>query len=142
MVNIKEIYFKYKKIIRYLICGGLTTLVNFSSYYVLARILNIDEVLSSGLSWCISVLFAYVANRIFVFESKNKILREIISFFLARISTGIICDILIFALLVKVLNVNDIVSKIIIEVIVITLNYIASKVIVFKDRTKNIWFFT
>ena len=69
MKKILELYKKYKEIINYLIFGGLATVVNFVSYYIFARTLNVDEVISSGLSWFCSVLFAYVTNKLFVFVS-------------------------------------------------------------------------
>lgn len=68
--KIKELYLKYKEIINYLIFGGLTTIVSFGSYYVSARIMGIDEVVSNVISWILAVLFAYITNKLFVFESK------------------------------------------------------------------------
>lgn len=139
--NLKEIYFKYKELINYLIFGGLTTIVNFICYYIFARMIGIDEVISSALSWFFSVLFAYITNKIFVFDSKTKgiknLIRECISFFLARILSGILCDIGSFALMVKVFNINDIISKIITQVMVVIVNYIFSKFLVFKKKPKN-----
>ena len=72
MKKIIELYKKYKEVVNYLIFGGLSTLVNFVSYYIFARTLNIDEVISSGLSWFCAVLFAYVTNKLFVFETKKE----------------------------------------------------------------------
>ena len=139
--NLKEIYFKYKELINYLIFGGLTTIVNFICYYIFARMIGIDEVISSALSWFFSVLFAYITNKIFVFDSKTKgiknLIRECISFFLARILSGILCDIGSFALMVKVFNINDIISKIITQVMVVIVNYIFSKFLVFKKKTQK-----
>ena len=139
--NLKEIYFKYKELINYLIFGGLTTIVNFICYYIFARMIGIDEVISSALSWFFSVLFAYITNKMFVFDSKTKgiknLIRECISFFLARILSGILCDIGSFALMVKVFNINDIISKIITQVMVVIVNYIFSKFLVFKKKSKN-----
>ena len=76
--NLKEIYLKYKELINYLIFGGLTTIVNFICYYIFARMIGIDEVISSALSWFFSVLFAYITNKIFVFDSKTKGIKNII----------------------------------------------------------------
>lgn len=139
--NLKEIYLKYKELINYLIFGGLTTIVNFICYYIFARMIGIDEVISSALSWFFSVLFAYITNKMFVFDSKTKgiknLIRECISFFLARILSGILCDIGSFALMVKVFNINDIISKIITQVMVVIVNYIFSKFLVFKKKSKN-----
>lgn len=134
--KVKELYLKYKEIINYLVFGGLTTVVNFICYYIFARILVIDEVISSALSWFFSVLFAYITNKLFVFDSKTKgikeLIKECVSFFLARVLSGILCDVGTFALMVKVFNINDILSKIITQVMVVIVNYVFSKFIVFK----------
>ena len=141
MKKILELYKKYKEIINYMIFGGLATLVNFISYYIFARTLNVDEVISSGLSWFCAVLFAYVTNKLFVFESrkntKREMIKEMISFFLARILSGALCDVGTFALMVKVLNINDIIAKLVTQVMVVIVNYIFSKLI-FKKENKNI----
>lgn len=143
--KIKELYLKYKEIVNYLVFGVLATLVNFVSYFICARILHIDEVISSGISWFCAVLFAYFTNRIFVFESKESgiksILKEMLAFFLARVLSGITCDVGTFALMVKVLNINDIVSKIVTQVMVVVMNYVLSKFVIFKnskDKNENI----
>lgn len=136
--TIKGLYFCYKEIINYLIFGGVTTIVNFVSYYIAARIIGIEEVISSGISWFCAVLFAYITNRIFVFESKAKgkkaIIKEIVSFFLARVLSGILCDVGTFALMVKVFNINDIFSKIVTQIMVIVVNYLFSKFFIFKNK--------
>ena len=135
--NIKELYLKYKEVINYLVFGVLAMFVN-GSYYVFARMLSIDEVISSGLSWFCSVLFAYITNKLFVFDSKTntakEFLKEIISFFLARILSGILCDVGTFALMVKVLNINDMIAKVVTQVMVVIVNYILSKFFIFKNK--------
>lgn len=136
--DIKELYIEFKEIINYVIFGGLAMVVNFVSYFIFARVYHIDEVISSGLSWFCSVLFAYVTNKIFVFDSKTngkkEVIKECISFFLARIVSGILCDVGTFALMVDVLHINDIVSKVVTQVMVVIMNYVFSKFIVFKKE--------
>lgn len=136
--TIKELYKKYKEIVNYLVFGGCSTLVNFISYYIFARLLGIDEVISSGLSWFCAVLFAYITNKIFVFESKTETKKafftEMISFFLARILSGILCDVGTFALMVKVFHINDIFSKIVTQVVVVIVNYVFGKFFIFKKK--------
>ena len=138
--TLKGLYLEYKEIINYLVFGVLTTVVSFVSYFIFAKLLKIDEVVSSGLSWFCSVLFAYITNRIFVFEStantKKAFLKELVSFFMARIASGILCDVGTFAIMVKVLNINDVVSKIVTQVMVVIVNYVFSKFIVFKKNKK------
>ena len=138
MMKCKEYYVKYKEVVNYLVFGVLSTIVNFVSYYLFARIIGIDEVISSGLSWLCSVLFAYITNKLFVFESKNEtkkaFIKEMISFFLARIVSGILCDVGTFAIMVKILNINDIFDKIVTQVMVVIVNYLFSKFIIFKKN--------
>ncbi len=136
--DIKELYFEFKEIINYIFFGALAMVVNFISYFIFARLFNIDEVISSGLSWFCSVLFAYITNKLFVFDSKTttikELIKEAISFFLARVVSGILCDVGTFALMVKVLHINDIISKVVTQVMVVIMNYIFSKFIVFQNK--------
>ena len=142
MKKIKELYLRYKEIINYLFFGGCTTIVNFISYYIPARIIGIDEVISNSIAWCISVLFAYVTNKIFVFSSKKEnlvgILKEMFSFIFARLFTGALCDIGLFALMINILGINDIVSKITTQILVVILNYVLSKLVIFKKEKINL----
>ena len=136
--KVKELYLKYKEVINYLIFGGLTTIVNFVCYFIFAKLIGIDEVISSGLSWFCSVLFAYITNKLFVFESKTKTISafftEMVSFFLARIISGALCDVGTFAIMVKVFQVNDVFAKIVTQVMVVIVNYFFSKLIIFKKK--------
>ncbi len=141
MEKIKELYNKYKEIVNYLFFGGCTMVVNFISYGIFARLFGIDEVVSNIIAWTISVLFAYATNKIFVFESKTKGVKEFIkelgSFILARVFSGITCDVGTFALMINVFNINDIISKIVTQVMVVIANYLLSKLIVFRDKNKK-----
>lgn len=140
MERIKELYNKYKEILMYLIFGVLTTVVNIVSYFLLARILHIDTVVSTVIALILSILFAYITNKIFVFESKTntakELLKEIISFFGCRAFTGIL-DVAFMYITVEVFNLNDMIMKIISNIVVIIVNYIFSKLIIFKkDKRK------
>ena len=141
MEKIKELYMKYKEIVNYLICGFLAMIVSFATYFLFAKVFRIDEVISNALSWGCAVTFAYFTNKIFVFESntsrKKETIKEMIKFFLARVASGILCDVGTFALMVKVLDINDIFSKIVTQIMVIIVNYIMSKYLVFKSNKKE-----
>ena len=127
-----KLYKKYEEIINYLIFGVLTTIVSILSY-ALFRFFNINYIISNILSWIISVTFAFITNKIYVFKSKeNKILNEAIKFYLSRI-TSLLIELVIMYLAVDILNINDMISKIIVQFIVIVLNYIFSKIFVFKS---------
>ena len=136
--RIIELYKKHKEIIVYLVFGGLATIVNFVSYVIFTKIVGIDEVISSGLSWLCAVIFAYFTNKIFVFNSKTKNLKELIkeaiTFISCRVVSGLLCDIGTFAVMVKVFKINDIIAKVITQVMVVIVNYIFSKLIIFRKR--------
>lgn len=84
------------------------------------------------LSWIIAVLFAYFTNRVIVFNSKNKnYFKEFISFTGSRVIT-LVLDTLLMILFVKTLNINDMIAKVIVQVVVIIGNYLISKLLVFK----------
>lgn len=121
-----------KELISYIFFGILTTVVNIVVYYIFGDVLGINYVISNIIAWFLSVLFAYITNRIWVFESENdNILKEIILFFGGRLFSGVV-DTLLMVLFIEVLLIGDFISKIIIQVIVVILNYVISKLIVFK----------
>ena len=132
---------KYKEIINYLVFGVLTTLVNFVLYFIFSKIIGIDEIISNGLAWFFSVLFAYITNKIFVFDSKTDTIKllliEMGSFFLARVLSGILCDVGTFAVMIRVFKINDVIAKIVTQVMVVILNYILSKFVIFKKNEKT-----
>lgn len=133
----EKLFEKYKSIIMYLIFGILTTLVNVILYYVFARILNCSTLLATAIAWVGAVLFAYFTNRTWVFESHvngtKEIIREMISFFACRLLTGFL-DVAMMYIFVDVFKFNDMVIKLGSNIIVIILNYIASKLIIFRKK--------
>ena len=137
----KKLFEKYREIIMYLIFGVLTTLVSLISYSLLIKFLPLSITAASAISWVIAVSFAFVTNKQFVFKSRSRekktVLKELASFFLARGISGIV-EIFLPEILFKIglsfslFGVKGLVSKIIVNVIVIILNYIFSKLWVFK----------
>ena len=145
-MQIREIYEKYKEIVRYLIVGGLTTLVSLAVYYALVlTVLDPQKALqlqaANVIAWIASVTFAYVTNRKYVFESRSpQIAREAAAFFAARIGT-LLMDMAIMFLGTTVLGFSDKIVKLIVQVVVIVMNYVLSKLWVFRrggtDRRGN-----
>ena len=127
---ITKIYKKYQEIINYLIVGFLTVLVTIIAYAIFTKIFHIYYVISNILSWIIAVLFAYYANSKYVFDG-NMSKKEIIEFYKYRI-LSLIVDLILMYLLVDILLINDLISKMIVQIIVIVLNYIFSKYLIFK----------
>lgn len=129
---IKEFFFKYKEVVNYLEFGVLTTVVNIVVYFVFADMLHFHYLISNCVAWFLSVLFAYVTNRKYVFESKSEsIVEEMIKFFVSRLATGVL-DMALMWLLVSVLSVNGVASKVLVNVVVVVSNYVLSKIVVFK----------
>ena len=137
MSNVLELYKKNKEVINYLFFGVLTTVVSLAVYYILTIIfLNPDNPvalqIANIISWCVGVAVAYITNRKYVFESKNKkIVKEVGSFVGARIIT-LVMDMVIMFVGVSIFKKNDKVLKVIAQVVVIVSNYIFSKILVFK----------
>lgn len=142
MINkIKSLYLKYKEIINYVIVGVLTTVVSIASFYIVRFfILTGDNQLhiqiATIISWILAVLFAFFANKKYVFESKKigkEKLIEMIKFFLSRLTTLLI-EMISMWLLTSPLNINDKISKILVQFIILILNYVFSKLFVFKKH--------
>lgn len=127
---------KLMKLVRYLIIGVLTTGVSFSVFWVLCYPLNVEPNLSNIVSIICAIIFAYFTNKSFVFRSKTNTfresLREAISFGLSRGFT-IVVEVSGMFLLVTILRVDAMLSKVLISVLVIILNYVISQFFVFKD---------
>ncbi len=137
MNNLVKLYKKYSEIINYLIVGGLTTLVSILVYALFTKVFNVNYMLSNVISWIVSVSFAYVTNKKFVFKSKcdneMDVLFEIYQFFKYRLFSLVI-DILLMYVFVEIINIDDMIAKVIVQVIVIALNYVFSKLFVFKKK--------
>ena len=143
MKKIKDLFVKYKEVISYLFFGGLTTIVSWGSYALFAKLCGFSINISNILSWVCAVAFAYVTNKLFVFNSKEKstigLLKEVGLFLSARILSGLF-EIISVPLLVwiglnqTIFGIEGMVSKVIVSVGVVILNYILSKLIVFKKK--------
>ena len=136
-MRISELLQKYKSQILYLFFGGCTTLVNVAVYGLCAHAANLSTTLSIIIAWAISVLFAYLTNRTWVFDSQartaEEIAREMGSFFLGRSATGVL-DLVIMYVCVDRLGLPDMLIKLLSNVVVIVLNYVISKLIVFSKK--------
>ena len=125
---------KYKELILYGIFGLGATLVNIIAFYLLRKG-GISLIPSNCLAWFFAFVFAFITNKVFVFESKEwktkKAIYEMISFTFARLMTLFIDTALMWFLVYKI-SFNDMLSKIIVNIIVIILNYVLSKFWIFK----------
>ena len=126
---------EFKQLVLYGIFGVLTTIINIVVYWLCTRMLFIPVVPSTVIAWLVAVFFAYYTNRTYVFHSTTSSLRGIISeaaeFFACRIATGVI-DVIIMYVFVDVLGFHDVFIKTASNILVIVLNYVFSKLIIFK----------
>lgn len=118
------------EVLSYLFFGGCTTLINILSFWLL-RVIKLGVYTSNAVAWILSVLFAFVTNKLFVFESKGNTFKEGISFFGFRL-LSLIIDMVIMYLLIDILSWNDILSKVITNVFIVIINYVFSKIFIFK----------
>ena len=151
MKMIKTLFIKYKEIITYIIFGVLTTLVNFFAFWLFTKIFGEDLYLvNNAIAWVVGVVFAYVTNKLFVFESKSwdlkLITKEITGFLGARIFSFLVEEGGMF-LFISVLGLGEkslallgftitgqFIVKILLAVIVVVLNYVFSKFFVFRQQ--------
>lgn len=124
-----------KEVILYLIFGALTTLIDLIVFYISNNILNIHYIVSTCLAWIFAVLFAYVTNKIFVFsniENKQNIFKEMFYFFSLRL-VSLLMSIVFMFILIDIMHINEILSKILVNVLVVIANYFFSKLFIFKS---------
>ena len=123
----------------YLIFGVLTTAISFLVQWIFTDIISLPYAwLATVIAWVVSVLFAFVTNKIIVFEKKDDkgFFIELLLFYSSRLLTGLL-EIGAMALFVDLLFFNQWVVKIIANIVIIILNYIFSKFIIFKkDKTR------
>lgn len=132
-----DLYRNHREGWRYLIFGALATIVNIAAYSVAFYNLNIDNGVSNVIAWVIAAAFAYMTNKVFVFESKvdtkTALLKEITSFFGCRLLT-LAVDQFIMVVGVDKLGLSGFIMKVLANIIVIILNFILSKLIIFKKK--------
>ncbi len=151
---VKRMFFKYKEIIMYLIFGVLTTVVSWGSYAIFERVfknaivdVNVLVAVANVLSWVTAVIFAYITNKLFVFESKSfkptTVFKEMGLFVGSRLVSGAVewvgVPFLVWiGLNQTIFGIEGMVAKVLVSVIVVILNYILSKLIVFrKEKAKK-----
>ena len=135
MEKLKVLFHRHRDLILYLIFGSLTTAVNYLVYLPCYNLLELSGSLSNAIAWVGAVAFAYVTNKPFVFASHDwsgkTVIPELTRFVGCRVGSGALETAIIF-LTVDCLAWNGNVMKLITSVLVVVLNYIGSKLLVFK----------
>lgn len=133
---IKAFIKKHEHVLTYLLFGALTTLVNYAVYFPLYNCLKLTAGISNIISWSVSVIFAYFTNKSFVFKcrdwSSKTVIPEFYKFVGCRIGSGLL-ETLIIWVCVDLLSWNGNLLKLIVSVLVVILNYVSSRWIVFKQ---------
>ena len=131
---------KHYDVVSYLVFGVLTTLVNYIVYFPLYNVLHWSAAFSNAVAWAVAVAFAYLTNKPFVFKSKDwsasVVVPELIKFVGCRVGSGVI-ETGIMWILVDLLSWNGNLFKILTSVVVVVLNYIASKWFVFRNKSQS-----
>ena len=135
--KLKELFVKYWEILSYLIFGVLTTVVNYLVYLPVYNLLGWSAALSNAVAWVVAVAFAFVTNKPFVFKSYDwsakTVIPELTKFVGCRVASGA-AETLILLVTVDLLHWNGNLWKLLTSVLVVVLNYIASKLVVFKKK--------
>ena len=126
-----------KEVISYLFFGVLTTLINILSYVVLSKLFEVDYKLATTIAWVISVLFAFITNKLYVFNSKETnivlVAKEFSSFTIFRLLSYLM-DLGVMVLMIEWLKTDDLIAKIVANFFVVIFNYFASKYVIFKKK--------
>lgn len=135
--KLADLYRNHLEGMRYLVCGALATVVNIGVYAIFFYLIKLNNSTSNIIAWIVAAIFAYITNRTIVFDSKvntkKGLIREIVSFFGCRLLT-LVVDEGIMILTVDMLNWPGILMKILANIIVIILNFIFSKILIFKKE--------
>lgn len=137
IIKIIQLWYTHRELITYVLFGGMTTGINVLSFYLMLHIVGTSYLLANAVAIGLSIVFAFVVNKLFVFQSKatsrQDIAREGFLFLFARgVSAGI--DMLLMWLLVSVFGWMAMIAKIVTECLVVVMNYFASKYIIFRKE--------
>ncbi|MGG4500770.1 GtrA family protein [Paenibacillus polymyxa] len=129
-----------KELVNYVVFGILTTIINLIIYALFTKVLGADYKLSITVAWLISMIFAFVTNKLYVFKKNDSQLtslpKEFSLFFLIRLSS-LCLDFILMIVLIQNVRMDDFLAKIIVNFIVIAVNYLASKYLVFMKRISD-----
>lgn len=135
--NLKQLFLKYYDLITYLVFGVLTTAVNYLVYLPCYNLWSFSASRSNLIAWAAAVIFAFLTNKPFVFHSHDwsakVVVPELLTFVGTRIGSGALETGILF-LTVDCIGMNGNAWKLITSVLVVILNYIGSKLLVFRKR--------
>ena len=128
-------YQKHREVLLYLFFGFVTTVISVSVYWLGADVLGVDPLIANVFSWILAVLVAFLSNRTYVFhaetENREVFLKQILSFYGGRVFTLLVEELILFVG-IKLLAFPNLPVKIVAQVVIVILNYVISKLFVFK----------
>ncbi len=133
----KRLFLRYQELISYVFWGGMTTVVNYAAYFLCTDVFHIHYLASNVIAWAAAVAFAFLVNKLLVFQSKSwarsTVFRELWQFLSARILSGVL-ETAVLWIFVDFLHFSDDFVKIAASVLVVVLNYALSKWIIFRKN--------
>ena len=128
---------KYRELVAYGVVGVMTTVINMAVFWLFNKPLAIHYTVANIIAWVLAVVFAFFANKVFVFENHGwsgaVVLHEAVTFFLSRIAS-LLVDMAGMALMISVLHCDEMVSKFVVNIVVILINYVLGKFWVFGKK--------
>lgn len=138
--KIKALIYKYREIIIYLFFGGLTTLVDWEVFWPLHYWLHWPAVVSNAVAWIVAVIYAFLTNKPFVFNSDDwrpkTLFPEFWKFVACRFVSFVFAEVFLF-ITVDWLDWHGFLMKVLVSIVVIILNYIGSKLLVFRKKRRD-----
>lgn len=138
--NFEGVYKKYKSVLLYLFFGALTTFISIASFWFFGTFMGMNVHVANSVSWICAVTFAFITNKTWVFSSKTKTAGEFFiqarDFYAGRLLTYFVEE-LILIIFVNLLKLNQDIVKIVAQVVILVLNYIISKLFVFRKKEKK-----
>ena len=135
--KLRSLIEKYWDILIYLVFGVLTTVVNYAIYLPVFNFCGISAAVSNMIAWAGAVIFAFLTNKPFVFHSHDwsakTAVPELIKFVSCRLASGVMETVILF-LTVDCMNWNGNIWKLVTQVLVIIINYVGSKLLVFRNK--------
>ncbi len=136
----KQLFYQYKEPITYLFWGVMSTIANVASYWICYDVCHISNMASTLVAWIVAVIMAFITNKLWVFESRNTSWKEDLKEFFSFVGFRIVSEIFDLGIMywaVDLMRMNGLFWKIVANVIVVILNYIFSKFIIFKKPTAS-----
>lgn len=135
--KIRELFLRYYDLIMYLVFGVMTTAVNYLVYLPCYNLFGLSASVSNMISWVVSVAFAFLTNKPFVFRSHDwsakVVWPELVKFVGCRVGSGVMETVILFVT-VDTLRWNGNIWKLVTSVLVVVVNYVGSKLLVFRNK--------